>query len=173
MADVSIDLLDYFNTWDVLVQIGDVDSFHIEATTRDLLDAGVSGDHNTNQKDLHTYDTTDTHIHDLDNSHQHWDDGLEERYPRRKSKSESDSTRKKLKQGVGPWSQKYTYIFLLVWNFIMLAMYSVNNFLYVPRNVWYIVVLFHVSAISLYVYDTAHYLLLGKGACKPSPIHIV
>jgi hypothetical protein len=174
----SLDLQEYFNTWDWLAAESS-DGFHFD--TRDLLDIDLSTEAITHNK-LHTYDVTDNvniDIHDaLDATHhQHLDEIMDEGSARRKRNTETEearSTRRKLKSVTQPWSLKYNYIFLFLVNFIMLVVYYISDLLDdVPRAVCFIIVLVHLSAIGLFAFDTAIHTLHIKGSVNPKQVRNV
>lgn len=128
-----------------------------------------------NQHKLRTFDVADNiDMHEaLDGSHhQHMDDFMDERHARRKRNDESEEERemrKRLKPIATPWSLKYNYIFLFTWDFLMLFVYYVSDFLAgVPRAVWYLIILLHVSAIGMFAVDTMTHALHETGYCIPS-----
>jgi hypothetical protein len=172
-------MTDHFNTdWFFF----DSNDFHGHLDTRDLLDTVLSGENE--HKSLQTiYDAAD-HIDiqdaiSADNAqHQHLDDVMDERHPRRKRTTTDTEEMRRRKQPQKPtdlhWTRKNTYLFLLVWNFIMLTLYKTTNFLHdVPLYAWYFIIVLHISAIGIYLYDVISYWLKGRGLCKPSPIHSV
>jgi hypothetical protein len=181
MAEVSLEVQEYFSTWDWLV-VDSGDGFHLD--TRELLDTQneLSGDIMIHpQHKLRTYDVADNlDMHDaLDASHhQHLDDIMDERHTRRNKRytetEEARSIRRRLKLITTPWSLKYNYIFLFLCNFCMLVVYYLSDFLDgVPRSVWFIIVFVHLSAIGLFAMDTVTHMLHERGYCLPKQDHNV
>lgn len=63
-----------------------------------------------------------------------------------------------------PWSYSNVYIFLVLWNFTMITLYTHSDYLlFIPSSVKIIIGMFHVSAIVLYFYDVISYLFKRKG----------
>jgi len=167
MGEVSLDTHDYAFNWDWLVT-DNSDGFHLEA--RDLLETTEFSGAISPLKNLRTYDID---IHEaLDGSHhQHLDEIIDDQ-PKRKKNREAQPTHK-LKTTY-PWSLKYNYIFLFLCNFLMLVVYYKSDLLEdVPRAVWFLILLVHISAIGLYAIDTTTHLLHKKGCCIPKQNHNV
>ena len=172
--EVTLDVQGYLNTWDSWLDDGSGgEGFHLE--NRELLDneasAGVG-----HQQRLRTFDVDNIDVHDaLDASHhQHLDDIIDEERQSRKKRTTESERRPSKPSITTPWSLRYNYIFLFLWNTFMLFLYYTSDFLReVPTTVQSIIVLLHISAICLYSIDATTHMLRERGCCIPGQVHSV
>lgn len=151
---------------------------NISHSSRIILENSTDADEDSRDDNLKTFDNDinidahqDTNTNnDLDNispDHQHVDIDDVDMDWKKNSRNSNNTINNKSRH----WSFSNIYIFLVLWNFTMIALYTKSDYLtFIPTSVKIIIGLFHVSAILLYLYDVVTY--LSNGLYSKLNIHV-